>query len=505
MPPSFTQTYNNDMDPLPDFADVLQQYVNRATYSAGQLARLTGIPKPTILSWLDGRVKHPRSYSDLIKLAEALHLAPEETYRLLGSAGFADVAAKILQLDQNDGGRAAKTAVAAAPFQAIPALPYFVGRQPLIKQIEEILLIEPISHACCLQGMAGTGKTALAAQIAYQMRPHFPDGVLWANLHRSKPMAILSAFAHAFGEDVDLYTDLDSRSQVVRQLLADKRVLMVLDDVWHGQDMAPLLPPSTGGTAVLITTRRHDLFATIGMHRLTVGPFDLPRQVSLQLFRYFLGAETVATHEKSLAEIADLLGHLPLAVAIAASRLAFEPSWGPDVFRERLQMTHQQLSELVYEDQSVQISFSTSFALLDDDLQRFFALLGLFGGHEFTPAAAAAVAQTSQRLSEDYLRKLSALSLCQSGCLESAQTRYRLHTLLSKYAEETAVAQEQLPQAHYRFINYYVDYGEKHGGNKRLLALESSHIPGVLELAQQYGLQDAYQRCAAAFAPILGT
>ena len=491
------------MSHSPDFSDALQRYVNRATYSAGQLARLTGIPKPTILSWLDGRVKHPRSYSDLIKLAEPLQLASDETTQLLASAGFPEVAAKIQQLDQNSAAVSSKSADTSAPFQAIPALPYFVGRQSLMKQIEEILLSAPVLHACCLEGMAGTGKTALAAKIAYQLRPHFPDGVLWANLHCSRPMTILSAFARAFGEDVDAYTDLASRSQVVRQLLADKRVLLVLDNVWHGQDIAPLLPPSTGETAVIITTRRHDLFATIGMQRLTVGPFDQPQQVSLQLFQHFLGPTFTAAHEKPLSQIADLLGHLPLAVAIAASRLAFEPSWAPEDFRERLQKTHQQLSELVYEDKSVQVSFSTSFALLDSDVQHFFSLLGLFGGHEFTPAAAAAVAQTSPREAEDNLRKLYALSLCQPARMDTAQTRYRLHPLLSQYAEETAVAQELLPEAHLRFINYYVNYGEEHRDNKRLLSLEYSHISAVLALAQRYGLQDAYQRCTVAFAPIL--
>lgn len=486
-----------------DFADVLQQFVNRSSYSAGQLARLTGIPKPTILSWLDGRVKHPRSYSDLVKLAESLHLEPAETAQLLTAAGFTAAAERMLQAIPPNGKPLANTAVATTPFQAIPALPYFVGRQPLITQIEEILLTDPTVRACCLQGMAGAGKTALAAQIAYRLRPHFPDGVLWANLHHSQPLNILAAFARAYGEDASTYTDLESRGQMVRQLLADKRVIIILDDVWHGQDIWPLLPPSTGETAVLVTTRRHDLFATVGMHRLEVGPFDATRQISLKLFSHFLHEETAAAKEPILTQIADLLGHLPLAVAIAASRLAYEPNWSPEQFLERLRHTQQQLSELVYEDQSVQISFATSFALLDDALQRFFALTGLFGGRAFSPEAAAAVAQLSLRQAEDFLRKLYALSLCQLAGSESGQARYRLHPLLSQYAEETAVTQEHLPQAHYRLINYFVDYGEKHQNNKQLLARESKHASAVLVLAQKYKLHDACRRCAAAFAPVL--
>jgi hypothetical protein len=280
--------------------------------------------------------------------------------------------------------------------------------------------------------------------------------------------------------------------------------LVILDDVWHGQDILPLLPPSTKGTAVLITTRRQDLFATAGMRRLTVDPFDTSRQVALQLFSHFLGNSITAANEETLSQIAELLGQLPLAIAIAASRLAYDPSWSPTAFLERLIQTQQQLSELMFEDQSVQISFSTSFALLDDELQNFFGLLGLFDGREFTPAAAAAVAQTPQRQAEDRLRKLYALSLCQLGRIEPVQTRYRLHPLLSKYAKETAVALEKLPQAHLRLISYFVDYGEKHHGQHEMLTAEISNVLAVLELAQKYNLSDTYHRCLAAFAPVLG-
>ena len=432
------------MSQSPDFADVLHQFVTRSSYSAGQLARLTGIPKPTILSWLDGRVKHPRSYSDLLHLAESLHLELPEVIYLLAAAGFPEAAERLKEAVPPFSPNGLKTAVTTAPFQAIPALPYFMGRQGLIKQIEEMLLTDPNSRTCCLQGMAGVGKTALAAQMAYRLRPHFTDGVLWANLHRSDPMTVLSAFARAYGEDVNLYHDLESRSQMVRQLLADKRVLIILDDVWHGQDLTPLLPPSTGETAVLITTQRQDLFATAGMHRLTVPPFDTAGQVALRLFGHFLDEQTVAAHEQTFAQIADLLGHLPLAVAIAASRLAYEPSWSPYEFLERLHHTQQQLAELVFEDHSVQISCSASFGMLDESLQRFFALIGVFGGRDFTPEAAAAVTQSSLQQAEDCLRKLSSLSLCQLTSSAPGPTRYRLHPLLSAYAEETAVSASRL-------------------------------------------------------------
>ena len=71
----------------------------------------------------------------------------------------------------------------------------------------------------------------MAAHVAYQLKDHFVDGVLWAEMDSSDVMTVLATFAAAFGLDVSQYVDLGSRSRVVRELLAHKRVLIVLDNV----------------------------------------------------------------------------------------------------------------------------------------------------------------------------------------------------------------------------------------------------------------------------------
>ena len=119
------------------------------------------------------------------------------------------------------------------------------------------------------------------------------------------------------------------------------------------------------------------------------------------------------------------------------------------------------------------------------------------------PEAAAAVSQTSLQQAEDSLRKLYALSLCQLASSTPGQTRYRLHPLLSRYAEETAVSRDYLTQAQLRLINFYIDYGEKHHDNTRLLTTEISNIRAVLQLTKTYDLPDAYRRGTAVFASVL--
>ena len=70
-----------------DFADLLRFYVNKTGYTTGQLSKRSGVPKPTIVNWIEGRVRRPRSWRDLARLAQALHLRQAQTTKLLKCAG----------------------------------------------------------------------------------------------------------------------------------------------------------------------------------------------------------------------------------------------------------------------------------------------------------------------------------------------------------------------------------------------------------------------------------
>lgn len=70
-----------------DFAELLQFYVNKEGYTTGQLSKRSGIPKPTIVNWLEGRVRRPRSWQDLLKLARALRLRQPDATKLLKCTG----------------------------------------------------------------------------------------------------------------------------------------------------------------------------------------------------------------------------------------------------------------------------------------------------------------------------------------------------------------------------------------------------------------------------------
>ncbi|MCP5094877.1 MAG: tetratricopeptide repeat protein [Chloroflexi bacterium] len=450
-------------------ADVLGQYVTRSGYTPGQLAKLSGIPKPTIVNWLEGRVRKPRGVNDLLRLTAVLHLQESEASNLLQSAGHPAIPELRQSAIQTGNNKQVKLLAQwaeqpqpqakQAPFQAMADLPYFVGRETELTTLKQALMQAEHSTLYSLHGMGGIGKTALAVHIAYQIRFHFPDGVLWANVDMSDVMSVLGTFASAYGLDVSPYGDVSSRSRVVRELLASKRALIVLDNVNSSEQITPLLPP-TGTCAVLVTTRRHDLSTLRGATRFTMAPFDAEKAESLALFARVLGDERVGMERPLFTELANLLGHLPLAVDIAAGRLAYEPGWSTADFLQRVRQERRRLAELTYEDQSVRLSFNISYHALPSEIQQFFAALGCFVGQSFNDEATAAIANVSIEDAQDYLRQLFAMSLVQQAQASvNGKPRYQLHLLLQDFArkqmQDTAVST--------RYVHYFVGFVGENG------------------------------------------
>lgn len=483
-------------------ADVLGRYVHRSGYSLGQLNRLSGVPKRTIANWLDGRIRHPRASGDILRLAAVLHLNAAQTTEVLRSAGYPAISELLAAARPGEEQTllapwiataevpAAEVQAARPPFQVIADLPYFVGREREMEAIQAVLLNGSQLKVCSLHGMGGVGKTSLAARLAYRLRPHFPDGVLWARLDTSDTMSILSTFAGAYGKDVSPYTDLAGRSQAVRDLLAHKQALIVLDNVQHSEEVKPLLPP-TGSCSVLMTTRRHDLSVMRGIRRFHLSEFGNDGREAIALFAYILGELQTQAERETLTQIAELVGHLPLAIAIIASRMAYEPGWLTAEFLQRLQREKGRLNELAYDDQSVRLSFNMNYQVLPAEQRSLFAALAAFEGDDFAPEAAAFLVGLPLESAEDHLRKLFALSLVQ----QDRPGRYHLHPLLSEYARETLHDKQTAGQ----MVAYYLDYVEANQKDFEALERESNHIKRALRLAEQQRMEPELVRGVLAF------
>jgi tetratricopeptide (TPR) repeat protein len=198
-----------------------------------------------------------------------------------------------------------------------------------------------------ITGTAGIGKTALAVHWAHQIRDRFPDGQLYANLRGYdagpplRPIDVLAAFLPALGVPADeVPATLEPASALYRSLLADRRVLVVLDNARHPDQVRPLLPGGAGCLA-LVTSRDPlgGLVARDGAVRLALAVLS-PAEAH-DLLVALLGKDRVEAEPDAAARLAALCGHLPLALRIAAanvdrdSDLTLDAYWRPTGRRRR--------------------------------------------------------------------------------------------------------------------------------------------------------------------------
>jgi DNA-binding SARP family transcriptional activator/transcriptional regulator with XRE-family HTH domain len=184
-----------------------------------------------------------------------------------------------------------------------------------------------------IAGPAGVGKTALALHWAHQVAEQFPGGQLHANLRGfdpagtpATPAQVIRGFLDALGVPPErIPTQLDAQAGLYRSLVADKRMLIVLDNARDEQQVRPLLPASPA--SLVLVTSRHQLagLAADGARLLTLDV--LPHGEATQLLSARLGAARAAAEPDAVAEIVGLCAGLPLALAVAAARAAARPTF----------------------------------------------------------------------------------------------------------------------------------------------------------------------------------
>lgn len=291
-----------------------------------------------------------------------------------------------------------------------------------------------------IDGMAGVGKTALAVHAAHRMAEHYPDGQLFLDLHGytegvapTDPAAALDAMLRALGTPgPQIPPTLDERAALYRTCLADKQVLILLDNASSEGQVLPLLP-GTAGCLVLITSRRR-LSGLDGVDPVCLDVLPLPEAVAL--FVATAGADRIEPDQRMVEEIVEACGGLPLAVRIAAGRLRHRPAMTLADLAELLQDKQHRLTELHAGHRSILATFDLSYADLAADQQRALRLLSLHPGTDFDLYAAAALTDTTTRQIRRTLDDLIEAHLLD----QHAPGRYRFHDLLRAHAAHTAAA-----------------------------------------------------------------
>ncbi len=289
-----------------------------------------------------------------------------------------------------------------------------------------------------IDGMPGVGKTALVNRAAHLLAEFFPDGQLFVNLHAhtpgrrpADPHDVLADLLACTGmPPCEIPESTEGRAQRWRGRLAGKKVLLILDDAAEHAQVEPLLP-GAAGCLVLVTSRRR-LIAFDGAESLALA--TLPPVQAFELFTRIAHRTPVGPENDAVADVAERCGHLPLAIALLAGRLAHHPTWDIVAFADVFATAQDRLGELEAGDRAVTAAFDLSYRALSSDQQRLFRRLGLHPGSDFDAYAAAALDGISLTQARRHLHALYADHLID----EPALGRHRMHDLVRVYAQSLA-------------------------------------------------------------------
>ncbi|MFG2040204.1 BTAD domain-containing putative transcriptional regulator [Dactylosporangium sp. NPDC048998] len=391
----------------------------------------------------------------------------------------------------------------------------FSGRDALVARLVTAARAgrDDLPVVLTVDGMAGVGKTSLAVHVAHLVADGYPDGRLFVDLHAHSerpphaPHDAIGLLLRHLGIDPErIPADPDERVARWRSELAHRRMLVVLDNAADPAQVTPLLPGASA-SLVIITSRRR-LGGLDGAHSVSLDVLD---DTDAARFVATVVGARAAADPHATAEVVRLCGGLPLALRLAAARLAHRPSWSVADLAERLRRANPAPIDLTVDGRSPHAAFDLSYRQLDEPARRMFRLTGLHPSGEFAVRVAAALADLPIRDTDELLGRLVDAHLL----IEPVAGRFRLHDLLREYAAELTADDPERDAATERMLDFYlqstaaatrrweqnrhrgaIDTGEvlpsvprftDMAGTRRWLDLETGNLIGVTLLADRLG------------------
>jgi len=350
-----------------------------------------------------------------------------------------------------------------APRQLPAPMSGFVGRDRELKALTDWMSpSNPEMAISVIGGMGGIGKTWLAVHWAHRHAEEFPDGQLYVNLHGFDPLSeptspavAVRGFLDAMGvHSAAVPIDLEARTALYRSLVADRRMLIVLDNARDASQIVPLLP-GTPTCLVLVTSRHHltGLTTRHGAHSIDLDTLD--DADARDLLVQHTGTDRLLAEPEAVTELLARCAGLPLALGIIAAQASAHPTFPLAALATDLRQAADRLDALDTgdPDTSMRVVLSSSYNTLDRDTAVMFRLLGAAPSPDIGLPAVTSLVGLSAAKSRALLRRLEQASLVQ----QHLPNRYRLHDLARLYAveqagQDTTDAQEQALR---RLVEFY--------------------------------------------------
>ncbi|MFI5470687.1 BTAD domain-containing putative transcriptional regulator [Streptomyces cacaoi] len=356
--------------------------------------------------------------------------------------------------------RSAPASERTVPRQLPPTPRRFVGRDRELDRLDSCLRTsEPLA---LIVGPAGVGKSALALNWAHRVADRFPDGQLFLDMRgfdNAEPMTpgeALPLLLQGLGcAPRDIPLGAEAQTALYRTLLADRRVLVVLDDVADASYVRRLLPASAGSLTLVTSRDKLSGLVTLdGAYRVSCDVLD--SAAALELISGAVGVEAVAADPEAAARLVELCDHLPLALCVAGSWIGDRPgsirAYVRDLAdRGRLARLHVEGEESV----AVRAALDLSYGVLPEEARRAFRSLGALPGTGRSVPAAAAAAGTDEHRLADLLRLAQRVHLLR----DVEHGRPAWHDLVHEYARDRTAAEdspEERAAAVTRVLDHYL-------------------------------------------------
>jgi tetratricopeptide (TPR) repeat protein/transcriptional regulator with XRE-family HTH domain len=429
-----------------EFAGLLRELRVAAQLTQEELAEAAGLSSRTV-SALERGINRTTHKETARLLADALHLT-----------GPARTQFEAVARGRDPGGAGAGAAAAAT--RTLPRdIASFTGRQQELQQLADAAAgTGRVVGIHAIGGMAGVGKTAFAVHAAHRLADRFPGGQIFLPLHGHTPgrqpvdpADALAGLLLTLGVPAgQIPAGVEARMALWRDRLAERQLLLILDDAASSEQVRPLLP-GAGGSLVLVTSRRH----LSALEDATAVSLDtLPPGEAAGLLVRLAARPGLSPADPPVATITRLCGYLPLALGMVARQLHHHPAWSPAGRAAELAAAVDRLELMATENLSVTAAFNLSYADLTPDQQRLFRRLGLHPGADIDAYAAAALDGADLAAAR---RSLEAL-YDQYLIAEPAQGRYRMHDLIREHARALAGRldpDQDRDQATARLLDYY--------------------------------------------------
>jgi hypothetical protein len=288
-----------------------------------------------------------------------------------------------------------------------------------------------------VSGPIGIGKSAFAIRWSQQNCAQFPDGLLYADLGADAAATatdVLGDFLRALGTPADLVpAGAAQRAALYRSLLAERRVLVLLDNAANESQLRPLLAEAPS-SQILITSRAR-LAGLDGIDRVVLD--TLPAEQSLALIGTIVGPAQIAAEPVSALELTDLCDHLPLALRAVAVRTAVRRGWTLAHAAAQLRDESRRLDQLRTGDIDLRDRLRSACQNLDTLTRQAFRHAAGLRADALDACRLADVLDIAAHVAEELLE-----SLVDAGLAQATPTTgvYRVPRLFKLYAAEDAGA-----------------------------------------------------------------